>query len=142
LHDPLYKWHYSELDGLKSHKKLGLSCTGLYFFVDWINQHPAKKVVLHRDGKEIRDSLEELGLPAMPEDFYERQLWKVGGWHYDWKAIFEKPREIYEYLLGQPFDEERHNLLKDIHMQPAFENITINAEKTRRLAQEVKACLG
>jgi hypothetical protein len=53
IHDPIAKHHHTELDDLSSSKHLGVSCTGLWRFPDWLNKHPAKKVILRRDRAEI-----------------------------------------------------------------------------------------
>lgn len=142
-HDPLYRWHYSELDAIESAKRLGVSCTGLACFPDWVNAHPARKVILHRPENEVRQELVELGLPWMPDGFYRAQLDKIKGQHHQWTDIFERPREIYEYLLELPFDEERHAILREISMQPNFEQLKVDPAVTRRLVDEVRqTCLG
>ena len=61
LHDPLFTHHYSELDGIESNKRLGVSCTGLCLFPEYVNSHQARKVVLHRDLREINRSLDAIG---------------------------------------------------------------------------------
>lgn len=61
LHDPLAKYHHTELDGLVSDKRLGVACTGLWTQPEWLNAHPAKKVILHRPLEEINRSLKAIG---------------------------------------------------------------------------------
>lgn len=135
LHDPLWTHHYSDLDKIKSSKVLGVACTGLYMFPDFVNSHPARKVILHRDEKEINDSLNAIGLPSLSNT--ERDLNKIVGWHIDWQQIFTEPKTIYEYLTGLEFDKERHEFLKGIEMQPNFEGLKIGKEVTLKLIKEL-----
>jgi hypothetical protein len=136
LHDPLWTYHYSDLDNIKTNKVLGVACTGLYMFPDFVNNHPARKIILHRDEKEINDSLNAIGLPSLSNT--ERDLNKIVGWHRHWQQIFTAPKTIYEYLTGLEFDKERHALLKEIEMQPNFEGLKIGKEVTRKLINELQ----
>lgn len=136
LHDPLFKHHYEDLDGLESTKRLGLSCTGLGQFTDWVNKHPASKVILHRDLREVNESLAEIGLSPITQENIDR-LYKLDGLHVPWDDLFRNPRPIYEHLLQLPFDEERHQFLTEIQMQPEFSKLKVNKEATRRLVEEM-----
>lgn len=141
LHDPLYKMHYSDIDNFRTTKCLGISCTGIAYFHRWLNNHPARKVILHRDKAEIDDSLCSIGMPPMDEIYFS-YMKALGGVHVNWRDIFDNPRYIYEYLLNIPFDEERHRLLLGIEMQPDFEGLTINKGVTSRLIREVMTIRG
>ena len=134
LHDPLYQHHYKDLDAYASDKIVGVSCTGLMNFPDWLNAHPAKKVVLHRPQTEISASLRRCGLPDVDCSL----LNQIKGTHCHWLDLFDNPATIYEALLDQPFDAERHDLLRAIHMQPKFEAITVNRAATRALINELR----
>lgn len=135
LHDPLYDHHYRDLDAIESDKMLGVACTGLFMFPEWLNDHPARKVILHRDAGEINRSLEEVGLPSLSCDL--SALNRVHGMHLSWDYLFSHPDMIYEYLLQKPFDEERHALLSKFNVQPDFAKIVANKEATFRLMQEM-----
>lgn len=137
LHDPLWNRHYSELDSIVSKRRLGVSCTGLALFPQWLNAHPARKVILHRDVIEVNESLTAIGMPTMGHDA-EDNLWRIAGVHVAWKDVFDKPREIYEFLLQKEFDAERHAELKQIEMQPNFEGLTVGKDVTRRLMNELR----
>lgn len=137
LHDPLFERHYKQLDTVPCDRLLGLSCTGLMWFADWLNAHPARKVILHRKESEVNDSLAELGLPLMPPHF-DHQLDAVRGVHKDWTALFDDPVEIYEHLLEQPFDRARHTNLRAMHIQPAFEKLQVNAAAARKVFDEMR----
>lgn len=135
LHDPMWTHHYSDLDKIQTKKVLGVACTGLYLFPDFVNQHPARKVILHRDENEINQSLNNIGLPSLSN--MERDLCKIAGWHMDWRQIFTEPKLIYEFLTRFEFDEERHELLKQIEMQPNFEGLKVGREVTARVMKEL-----
>ncbi len=140
LHDPLHVNHYSELDTIKTDKNLGVSCTGLLHFTDWVNSHPARKIILHRDLNEINESLSKIGLLAgLPEIsmYHVHKLNSIKGIHLPWQDLFQRPKFIYEYLLQLPFDEERHSLLTQVEMQPNFEGLRIDYDVTRRLFREI-----
>lgn len=135
LHDPLWTHHYSDLDKINSNKVLGVACTGLYMFPEYVNSHPARKVILHRDEKEINESLKAIGLPELSN--IERDLNKIDGLHFDWRSVFDEPARIYEFLTGLKFDPERHEILKTIEMQPNFEGLKIGKEVTLKLIKEL-----
>lgn len=141
LHDPLFTRHYSELDGIQTPKRLGVSCTGLAWFPDWVNAHPARKIVLHRDIGEINESLESIGLSELSIE-YILKLESIDAIHLPWTDLFERPKFIYETLLELPFDEERHALLKEIEMQPNFEGLAVGKNVTRKLIGELQAAMG
>lgn len=141
LHDPLWKYHYSELDGIQSSKRLGLADTGLAKFPDFVNAHPARKVILHRDLKECSDSLEALGFGRLKH--WEGVLDKLSGLHAWWTDVFEykKAEAIHEYLLRKSFDLERHEHLCTMFVQPHFNGIVVDdamRETAQRLLKELR----
>jgi len=140
LHDPLFERHYQELDAYPTSKMLGVACTGMAYFWEWVDKHPARKVILHRDESEINASLAAIGLPPV-EKFLLKNLDRIQGMHVDWRNLFDSPRTIYEYLTQLPFDYERHELLKNIEMQPQFSGLKVGREVTRRLATEMRAAM-
>lgn len=137
LHDPLWKYPYDELDKIESTKMLGIACTGIALFPEYVNAHPARKVVLHRDFAEIDTSLEKIGLSAI-SGHWEGVLERIQGVHLSWRELFERPKAIYEYLLDKPFDAERHELLAEINAQPAFAKLSIDRSATQRLIRELE----
>ena len=137
LHDPLWRYPYDELDRIQSNKVLGIACTGIALFPDFVNAHPARKVIIHRDLKEVDESLEKIGLSACSHA-WEGVLERISGVHLDWQDIFEQPKHIFEYLLDKPFDAERHELLREINVQPAFSRLSIDRSATARLIRELE----
>lgn len=141
IHDPIINYKYDEIDLIKSNKKLGVSCTALALADGFLNNHKSRKVILHRDIKEINKSLCSIGMTSL-ENSWDGVLEKIKGIHAEWTDIFNNPKYIYEYLLELPFDEERHKILKEIHMQPFFEQIEINKEAIKKFMMEIVDCRG
>lgn len=140
LHDPLWRQHYESLDSIASQKRLGVACTGLAQFQRYTLAHKARKVILHRDLREIDASLAAIGMPPCDPDF-DGLLSAIPGMHVHWSALFESPRAIYEHLLERPFDAERHRALCDLEVQTRFEGIKVDKLATARLIAELQAAV-
>jgi hypothetical protein len=112
VHDPLWDRFYLDLDELSG----GISCTGLGMFPWWVNQHPARKVILHREPRDVNASLNRLNCGSCPPEVFEG-LAKIEGMHVPWTDLWDKPQPIWEHLIGFGFDERRHTLLKTVNIQ-------------------------
>lgn len=132
LHDPMAKYHHTELDGLVSDKRLGVACTGLWMHREWLNAHPAKKVILHRDRSEVARSLDNLGFTDLPFP----SLDSINGLHVDWRDLWNRPEAIWEHLIGTPFDAERHRLLKELNVQVDFDRVTVDRSVAARYLEK------
>lgn len=114
LHDPLNRYTLEELDRRwAAHRILGIACT-VSALLPNINEHTARKVILHRTPQEVRDSMAQLRIRG---DYDFAALDRVEGRHYDWQQLFADPAPIYEYLLRLPFDGERHAELTGLNVQ-------------------------
>lgn len=139
LHDPLWKRHYRDLDAIESSKMLGIACTGIHLFGQYVRTHPARKVVLHRDRREIEHSLEAIGMPRPPDELF-RLLDDIDGIHVAWTDIFDGgAKRIYEHLLQKPFDAERHGALRNLEVQTNFEGIQVDRKVAAHLIAELQA---
>ena len=138
IHDPLVMHHYADIDAIKSLKTLGISCTGIWMFPAFLASHPARKVILHRPIEEVNQSLAEMGLGPV-DSRCDELLREIDGRHYHWESVFERDtaKEIYEYLLGLPFDVERFDELRKIRMEPEHARVPTNKETIRRLLAEL-----
>lgn len=141
LHDPLWTRCYDELDAIGSPKTLGIACTGIALFPEWVNAHPARKVILRRDLVEVDASLVKIGLPPCGHA-WEGVLDKIHGVHVAWTDVFDRPQPIYEYLLDRPFDPERHAALREMNIQPDFRTLSIDRRATTRLIKELEYARG
>jgi hypothetical protein len=139
IHDPLWTTHYKDLDKLKSKKILGIACTGLFMFPDFVNDHPARKIILHRDLNDINTSLAKIGLPLITKD-QNHSLYDLRGIHVSWKSMFDEvgAKYIFEHLTQLEFDKERFALLKQIKMQPNFHTVMVNPKLTTQLVKEIQ----
>lgn len=136
LHDPLWTRHYSELDAIQSSKTLGIACTGIALFPDWLNQHPARKVILHRPLDEVDASLAAIGLPPCGRA-WQGVLELVVGWHMDWRDLWRNPADVFHFLTHKSFDAERFELLRQMRVQPDFEHVDINPVHTQRMVRAI-----
>lgn len=142
LHDPLYTLHYDQLDQIEAPgKKVGISCTGLWRWPDFIKAHPARKIILRRPLVEINRSLAEIGLPPATQE-NANQLALLPGEHFLFSDLFNARacRHMAEHL-GLPFDDERHAELINIEMQPKFSGLKVGADVTRQLVAELQSVL-
>lgn len=145
LHDPLYKLHYSEWDTDRKHfphpmdyRLIGASCTAIWRFPEYVNAHPANKIVVMRDFQEIQDSLDQLGLPQLNDDA-PFQLEDIEAPRVQYTDLFDPERAplIWEKLVGPGYCPHRHKALSEIHMEPFFEVIEPDFEVTKRLHDEL-----
>jgi len=148
LHDPLNYVHYTELDTIKPDvygaKEIGISDTGVYFFHKWLNNHPAKKVILHRDEGEMRVSLSKKNL--MLKFSRPSLLKRIQGLHVKWTDLFESPYHIYEYLFDDHMDIIRHDRLKKLNIQVnSYDDSDFNKQRKEassiRIANEIRDIL-
>lgn len=140
-HDPLYTTHYEDWDGLAIPDVwTGVSCTGIWRWPDWVNGHPSRKLILHRELGEVNHSLLEIGLPPLSVDCQDI-LDRVIGLHVPFSDVFdpEKARDLWEYLSPTPFNPARHRELVKVEMQPQFSSLSVGEEVTRRLREELAA---
>lgn len=139
LHDPLWDHYYKDLDKIPcAGKQLGIACTGFGFYPEWLNHHPARKVVLHRELSELVASAKRLGMPP-PEATLLAKLHQIQGLHVDWTDLFENPLPLYEYLLRAPFvDRERHRQLVALKITSRWEvrRDQANAQTIERYARD------
>ena len=130
MHDPLWQMHHRDLDRMlptySAAKIRGIACTGIWRWPDFLNAHPARKVVLHRPISEVRASMTRLGLPELPENAAE-MLGEVDAMRIDYRALFapRHARKVWQHLTGGavPFDERRHARLVEMRIEPALDRV-------------------
>ena len=137
IHDPLAINHYRDLDSIKSEKMLGISCTALWAFPDYVNSHKARKVIVHRNLKEINSSLSNIGLPQF-KDGMDEKLSCLNGIHI-WKdQLFKDPEFIYEYLTGKKFDRERFETLKELKIERKIDSMKFDIDNFTAMQEEMR----
>ena len=148
LHDPLLEYTRRNLDLLTvPGKQVGISCTSALLFPEWLEKHPAPKVVLYRPIEEINMSLEQLGLPVLdPAEHHKRirTALAYGAHLYYYEDVFrsESAQEIWKHLLPHvPFDYHRHDLMAQFNVQPQFRRLPVSKDAVADLVQRSKEVL-
>lgn len=143
LHDPILEHKPEDLDSLPTDRLFGIACTGLALLTAFVNAHPARKVIVHRDFKDINESLLSIGLTRVVSKRWSQALEAIEGLHVDYRDLFDPKRAapIYEHLTRLPFDRLRHQQLTPMHIEPLFEHIKVVPERAREFRKRVaEAC--
>ena len=123
------------------YKFVGIADSGLGFFLDWIlkNIQP-RTLIVERDPAEVIESLARLGLPRTNftellsdrlQPFKEHPL--VMWVPYEALNMKRVMQKIYWHLMpGQPFDEERYELLAKMHIETDVEETLVQARKNKK----------
>lgn len=138
IHDPLFDHHYGDLDSLElPGKDIGIACTGLALWPDWVNEHPATKVIVHRPSDEVNEACRKLGFPVVPPALF-RGLKKLRGFHVNWTSLFieSHARDIQEHLVIDPFDAVRHQFLCGLNVTRDLKQLHQNPEVLAKLRAE------
>ena len=143
-HDPLWTAGRRDLDRAVADSPAavrGVSCTGLWRWPEFVNDHPARKLIVHRPASEVRRSMQRLGLPALPL-LAANSLWKLNGMHVDHRELFDPAAApaLWAYLTGGlPFDAARHAMLRPVHVEPAFSRVAVRRDVVRKMFGERRA---
>ena len=142
LHDPILEHTPEALDKIPCDRMLGLSCTALALLPDLINQHPARKLIVHRDLEEVNLSLISIGLTRLGRR-WDTALDAIRGMHVYFGSLFETEQAglIYEYLTELPFDAPRHEQLRNMYVEPNFSKVPIHAQTARSFRDRLTAAL-
>lgn len=129
LHDPLFKMHYDDLGEeaakLRSYgyRKVGIACTGIWQFPEYLNEFKGPLLILHRELPEINKSLRALGLPEHTDEQH-RSLFDLNGKHVHFSKLFDYRYfpDITKFLkLGaNHLDFKTHEQLTELMVQPNF----------------------
>lgn len=145
MHDPLLEYTRSYLDQIViPGKKLGISCTSSLMWPEWLNVHPAKKIILYRNPDEINIALERLGLTKLdPRKHYDRLKMLPGVHIYHWESVFSgaTAQAICKYL-GVPFCPHRHNELRAMNIQPQLNRLPLSKEAALELVRRLGEIVG
>lgn len=143
VHDPLWYRHFSEWDEIACDRKLGVACTGIALFPAFLEGHPARKVIVHRDLGAVNGSLEEAGLPHLPAA-WGYALDHIRGMHIEYEELFDarQASRVYAYLTGEPFDAPRHAELCRLNVQLNLRKVHPDRKAARRLLSEMAAIAG
>lgn len=144
LHDPIFEHTVDELDHLCAGHRYGVACTALPLLTDWVNQHQAPKLILHRPLSEVNASLEAIGLTPLGRA-WAGILDRIEGFHVHHQDMFRTgaAEMMWKHLCPeQPFDYPRHKLLAAMHIDPHFPRVRINPERAREFRDQLTRALG
>lgn len=144
LHDPLLEYPIERLQRITfpGGERLGVSCTALCLYPDWINAQKCPKVVLHRPVNEINTSLRALGLVELIPSRHEARLNAI-----DKGDVMHVP---YDYLfsptaaatiakhLGIPFSSLRHHQLMQMRVEPMWRHLSVGREAAMQLVKKIQ----
>lgn len=138
LHDPILEHKPEDLDAITSDRVLGLSCTGLALLPEFVNAHPARKVIVHRPLETVNRSLVSIGLAGVGANWVGA-LYKIGGMHVAYEDLFNplRARTIHKYLMQTPFDGRRHAQLCAMHVEPHFPKVQVQPDRAREFRARV-----
>jgi hypothetical protein len=140
IHDPLLEYKLVHLDNIFiPNKRVGISCTSMLIYPEWVARHPAKKVILYREPDEINASLKQLGLPLIDPVRYQRRLDALPNIPVrSWKHMFTSggAAEICD-MLGVPFDPWRFHELAKMNVQAEFCRLPIDPAAVKELVARV-----
>lgn len=144
LHDPIFETKVAELDSLPHARRYGIACSALPLLTDWVNKHPAPKLILHRPLSEVNASLVNIGLTPLSRT-WDGILARIEGFHVNHHDMFRAGAAelIWNHLCPEtPFDRERHALLKAMHIDPHFPRVRVNPERAREFRDQLTRALG
>jgi hypothetical protein len=143
LHDPVLEHTPEALDTIATDRLFGVACTGLALLTSFVNAHPARKVVIHRDFRDINDSLLSLGLTRVIAKHWEAALHAIEAVHVNYHDLFQavSAARIYEYLTDLPFDRARYEQLRLMHIEPLFDEVPVIPERAREFRRRIEAAL-
>lgn len=145
LHDPLYKVHYTAWDTDSAHlpprssyERIGVSCTGIWRWPEWVNQHPAKKLVIVRNVDEVNDSLANIGIDPL-ESNAAHLLSTIKSPRINYSDIFDikSAPVIWNHLIGGEFDAARYKQLLEFNVTPNFKTLKTDKLLNSKLYDEL-----
>ena len=142
LHDPVLEHEPEALDHMPTDRTLGAACTGLALLPDWVNAHPARKVIIHRSIPQIDHSLMGIGLTPLSRA-WDGALERLQGLHVHFNDLWhpQAAAVIYQHLTHRLFDQPRWELLKKMHVDPHFNRLPVNAARTRAFRDRIERAL-
>lgn len=147
LHDPLNKVHYSKWDTDRKYfppdncyRHVGVACTGIWRFPKFVNNHPARKLVVIRDQSEVNESLNRINLSGL-EDDASRKLALIEGPRVHYRDLFNPvvAESIFHYLTSpaETFCLLRYKQLTEFTIEPRFSVLEKNNIVMKTLHDEL-----
>lgn len=140
FHDPLLEYRLDQLAQVTlPDKKMGVSCTSLMLFPDWVNSRKCPKVILFRNVDEINTSLRRLGLVELGATQHFARIDAIKGAHlFVYDQLFSlKHAKIITEILGVPFDAYRHDLLRQMRVEPLWRHLNVERKAVEDLMARI-----
>lgn len=140
LHDPLMEFTLARLSQLEyPGKRLGIACTASLLYPQWVNESKAKKLIVYRDVPSMNASLRALGLHEMHEARHLARIEALkGAMLVPYETLFQsKAAETIAEYLGVPFDWARHNLLRQMRIEPFWKSLNVGREAVTDLVKKI-----
>lgn len=142
MHDPLLEYEPAQLERMsfRGGKRFGIACTGSTLFPDWVNSLKCPKVVLVRDVREINNSLRALGMIELIPARHEARLAAIKNAmfvNYDDMFALSKAACIANHL-GVPFDIDRYDILRQMHVEPMWAHLNIGKGAAMTLVKKIQ----
>lgn len=141
LHDPLLEYPISVLEHLEfPGKRIGISCTSALLYPQWVNASKAKKLILYRNLAEINASLNALGLAELGEMQHMTRIDAIkGAILIPYEQLFQpKSARVIADHLGVPFDEARHDLLRQMRVEPMWRHLNVGRQAVTDLMKKIQ----
>lgn len=145
LHDPLNKVHYLEWSSPSAPYfnpdpsiKRGVSCTGIWRWVDWLNAQDVPTLIIDRPFRDVQESLASIGSPPLCDS--DRVAFsKIEGMRVPFKDLFnvERAEAMWSHLIGTPCDLIRFKQLTEMAIEPEFRAVEINPRLQVKLHSEL-----
>lgn len=145
LHDPLLEYERHQLDQMTiPNKRVGIADSALLLHPDWLEKHPAKKILLWREPQEVNKALNVLGLREIEPGIHAKRIQALprGVKQFYWATIFDHriASEICRFF-DVPFCRHRFEELKKMNVQPQFNRVPVGRAAAQdlvtRLAKEL-----
>jgi hypothetical protein len=144
LHDPLLEYRIEVLQRLTfPGKRLGISCTSAVLYPDWVRGQKCPKLVLYRYVGDINRSLRELGLVELIESRHLARIDAIARMENTMAMPYEclfNPASAAKMAdhLGVPFDVARHDLLRQMRVEPMWRRLNIGRRAVQDLIERIK----
>lgn len=144
FHDPLYSSHFEDWNTVlpnPNFQKVGVSCTGIWRWVDWVNAQPCNKLILERPISEVQESLDRLDFPLLTQDNIEK-FKSIEGPRVSFSKLVSDQgiaKEVWSYLTNSEFNPCRFQQLREYNIQPNFGAITPDPIVTAKLYRELSS---
>lgn len=131
--------------GLPPKTKIGVSCTAVVLLQEYVASLDVPKLILHRDFKEINNSLISIGMTPFAireQHVFERALLATRGIHVIWSDLFnpDVAASIWEQMeLPGPFNCARHAELSQYRIEPYHDKVIVQGDAARDYAERLRA---